>query len=495
MNNTLARDLGGMAAGIVTFLKKWAQAGDGEAHRCFYGETFTLALLSMTGSLDPQSRKVLLGRYTRKDRSDPEFHWEFNNYALLRYYGMSADQAVLPFLTPLHFKNTPCTNWTLLRSVSRLLARKEISAALREARSVLTRRQLASGLILDERRVRSFQYHAFSLAMTGELYRLSDDPWYLERFRRGTAFIRRFILPNGDFNYIGRGQYQSFGYGALIYALALAFTLLGDDSLLGDIDSLLSYLKRFRQPDGSFPLVLNGTGTTIPPVVDMRDPGQAGWYPYNNYFDYLPALGFFLSNAQQLLVESGAPGKRIVRRPQESYRDGSFIKVVTDNYIAVLARPGGYWSNDMPMPYLYHRGRSLTPCCGGEQFQESLYDLRGIPLPYDERTGISLRQWSLSFFSNNTLRVLSPFGILERTYHFGEGEVRVRSRIRSPLGFRHRYLFRKDFSPASVQPGTRASLLTPPGLVPAGIAYSASGELESYADPDRAGSTIIYRLP
>ncbi|UFS62406.1 hypothetical protein LOH54_12255 [Sulfurimonas sp. HSL-3221] len=476
--------LGSISEGIAAFIVAWLREREGFECRSFYGEAFALALLQRTSVLDEVTEKKLVSAYEKLDKTDPEFHWEFNDYALLDFWKQSESAEIGSLLEPLRFKNTPCTNWTLLRSNTRLVAGIDSATALKEATEKIEAYQLPSGLILDDPGVKSFQYHCFSMAMIGEISRETGERLFLDSFQKGVAFIRHFILHSGETLYIGRGQNQSFGYGALIYILALAYSFTGDDTLLGDMERVLGYLEQYQRPDGSFPLVLNGQETSIPVVVDMHDPAFSGWYPYNNYFDYLPFLGFFLAKAHAVLqgTELFAPECRTT----SEYRDGDFIKVVKPAYEAVLSKTGGYWTNDQPMPYIVRYGRNITPCYGGEQFQESLYGPEGIPLPFCSLLRKSLRWRSVSLFKNDTLWLLSPLGIMKRDFMFDDDGVTVVTKVFSLFSFRHLYLCLDDAGPGGLDTGRLAF---------EGYEYSASGRLRKYSAKGIKSSVRIEVCP
>lgn len=412
-----------ISGAICKFIKGWLQDKNSFECRSFYGETFSLALLYRAKLLDENTKSKLLNSYEKIDKSSSQFHWEFNNYALIDYYNNSGDKSVYKYFKPLVFKNTPCTNWTLLRSNTRLLADIDVELAINEAKNKILIYQLKSGLILDDPGVKSFQYHCFSMAMIGEIYQLTKIDYFRDSFLKGVLFIRNFILSNGETLYIGRGQNQSFGYGVLIYILSMAFKLTGDLTLLGDIELILNFIKDHQRSDGSFPLVFNSAEKSIPEIIDMMNPDYTGWYPYNNYFDYLSFMGFFIAKSVHLLnlfdTSSQRPSK------QKSYRDANFIKIIKPKYEAVISRTGGYWTNDMPIPYIISNGKNLTPCYGGEQFQESLYKTSGIPVPFFPKTNKSIRWKSHSFLIGNNLIIISILGLMLRSYKFGENELSV----------------------------------------------------------------------
>lgn len=456
---------------IASFIASWLSDKPNFECRSFYGETFSLALLQKTKLLDDITKLKLLNAYDNLDKTDSKFHWEFNNYALLDYYTNTKDLLIDRFLKPIKFKNTPCTNWTLLRSNARLMAGVDTLLAIKESKTKIQKFQLNSGLILDDPGVKSFQYHCFSMAMIGEIYEQTNDVYFYNSFLNGVEFIRHFILSNGETLYIGRGQNQSFGYGVLLYILALAYKFTNDKTILGDIELVIGFLSRFQREDGSFPLVMNEVETSIPKLVDMQNPEFAGWYPYNNYFDYLPFMGFFIAKAFETLNDLDT--SVIEYTKQKDYRDSDFIKLVNPGYEAVLSKPGGYWTNDLPIPYIVTNGKNLTPCYGGEQFQKSLYTLKGIPLPYCNSINKSIRWHSKSWFFGNTLWLLSPLGIMKREFLYDDELVEIKTKIYSFFDFQHIYLFLDD---------DRSICNEVDNMILERYEYSANGKLKMYSD-------------
>ncbi|HVY81201.1 MAG TPA: hypothetical protein VG994_09495 [Steroidobacteraceae bacterium] len=457
-SGAIADELRRLAAGIGTSILSHLASRDDFGMRTFYGEAFTLALLTRLRALDACVERKLLRAFAAKDRTDSQYHWEFNHYGMLEAGRLQ---------TPLVFKHTPCTNWTLLRAAVQVRSGTDAERGLQVALAKLARMQNNAGLILDDPGVRSFQYHCFSAAMIFETYRATREARLLRAFQRAVAFIRHFILPNGDTLYIGRGQQQSFGYASLAYILSAACTLFEDPTLLDDLLRVTRRIRAHVRADGSLPLVIGGGEEPLPhPDAPHLDPRYPGWYAYNNHFDYLPFSGLFLHKAAELLSEARVTRARPV--VQEDYRDRDFLKMVAGGTIAIVARPGGYWTNDLPVPYVYSDGRARTGCYGGEQFGRSIYSVRGIPLPMHGSR--SLRWRSLSFFLGRTLVVLSPLGALIRRYEVRERRVDIHSRMLSLLAFRDRYLFPPD------GPVVRS----PRDLQPAGVEYSASGALLAF---------------
>ncbi|EKN66453.1 hypothetical protein BABA_15127 [Neobacillus bataviensis LMG 21833] len=478
----LEKDLRLISVNIGNFIMKWLSDKSGFECRSFYGEAFSLSLLEGLEILDDATRMKLVNSYIKLDKEDSQFHWEFNNYALLNYLNMKNDKEIYDFIYPLKFKHTPVTNWTLLRSNARLLAKQDENKAISEALSKVNNFQLDSGLILDQKQDESFQYHCFSIAMIGEIYELTNREEFYKSFISGVNFIRNFILSTGDTTYIGRGQKQSFGYGALIYILTLAYKFTEDNSLLNDIKKVKNLLVRHQHTDGSFPLVLNGIEQPIPKKVNIEDPSYVGWYPYNNYFDYLPFMGYFVLKASNVLHSLNLD--KSTHDEKVSYSDKNFIVEKKSKYEAVVSKTGGYWTNDMPIPYIISDGKSITPCYGGEQFQKSLFSVKGLPLPYCHSLKKSIRWRGVSFLKNDTLTILSPLGIMKRMFIFNENSIVIKTKIYSPFKFIHVYLFKKQIK--QILPGkltiNNVEITSKNTLVPNKIEYSTDGELQLFED-------------
>ena len=112
---------------IAQHLKDELESGVAFKTRSFYGEAFTLALLSRYELLNDELRQKLYDLIKAKDKTDPEYHWEFVNYALLDYRNRSRDTAFDDLIFPLKFKGTSCMNWSLLRLATKAKA-KEVKA-------------------------------------------------------------------------------------------------------------------------------------------------------------------------------------------------------------------------------------------------------------------------------------------------------------------------------------------------------------------------------
>ena len=480
-----------MVEGISAYLHDVVMREGRLPARSFYGESFSALLLYGRPATKSAVMSLLYERYREKDKEDPSFHWEFNKYAWMSLYKGEGETTAAEFAAPLRFRNTPVTNWALLRSCVRLMAGEEEDVGYREAGSVLRRFQLRSGLICDQPYVRSFQYHCFSAILVAEIHAMGGKEFFLERFRRAVDFIVPFVLRSGDTLYVGRGQEQSFGYGALAYLLALAFRSFGDMRYLSCLERVIAFLGTRRRPDGSFPLVMNDVEKGFPLSSEPSNHHFPGWYAYNNYFDYLPFLGVFLKKTEKAI--GGVQPVDVVQAEQAGdYRDGHFIIVRKAGYEAVLSRPGGgwrggegYWTNDLPIPYVCRGGVRLTPSYGGEQFGSLMYTPSGIPLPMVVRKGrkVSFRSGRIwSFFFDDRLVVVTPRGVLVRQFLFLETAIIIDDRILCRGGGFARYLFdqveRVDDRSFVIRGGARIESSIPMNLAESGE-YYWGGPLQS----------------
>ncbi len=425
---------------ISIYIKDWLIQENSLKYRSFYGETFSLLLLKQTSILDSQAYSILLEEYDKKDKNANDFHFEFNNYAFINFLKLSEDKEIRERLLPLRFKNTQCTNWTLLRSNTRILCKEDTKLGVKEAKAKIGRFQLKNGLILDDKGVKSFQYHCFSMAMIAEIYMETRDAFFLKAFQNGVSFIRKFILPDGDTLYIGRGQEQSFGYGALIYILALYYKFFLDDSVLFEIKLVSSFLDKYRLVDGNYPLVMNKFQTSEPKNVDLMDVSFSGWYSYNNYFDYLPFMGVFIHKAYDILKEYKNL-KINYSLIQNNFQDNNFKKIVKKNYIAIISKPEGYWTNDLAIPLIFFKDKCITPIYGGDQYAPGLQNIKSLPLPFFEQIKKSIRWRSLSILIGGNILLVSPLGIMLRKFKYFEYEIFITTYVLSPFKVKQLFFY------------------------------------------------------
>lgn len=411
---------------IAIFINNWLFENKSFKLRSFYGESFTLLLFHYHSIND--NLEILYREYDKKDKTLENFHFEFNNYAFIECLRFFENDNIKSRLFPLKFKGTKCTNWTLLRSNCKLKVNKYDDEAINIAVKKIKRFQLKSGLILDDPGVKSFQYHCFSVAMIGEIYISTKDDFFLNSFREGVEFILNFILPSGCTLYVGRGQEQSFGYGALIYILSLHYNFYSDKRILFYIRIVFNYLQKFKSEKNAYPLVLNESKLSPIQDVNLNDIKFSGWYQYNNYFDYLPFLAVFLKKSS-LILENLDFGDELVTPIQISYFDNSFKKFKFKNYIAILSKPEGYWTNDLAIPLVYKNENLQTPLYGGDQYAEGIQNIRSLPLPFFENLNKSIRWRSISFLSKKSLIIINPLGIMFRFYKFNASNIIIKTYV------------------------------------------------------------------
>lgn len=238
-----------------------------------------------------------LPHLSAQEKEASNYSWEFVVYAMALAHRASDPPSSLP-KPPHRAKGTRMFNWFLLRQVNRGwydLSTHWTLLKLRLARRLYTTR---TGLIVDEFRTRSLQYHAFCLYLLCDLIDQHPRARFLtDWLDRGCDFAIRQILSDGTALWIGRGQEQIFGYGALVYALEFVHHRIRPlpDATLNLVQAKLLANQR---ADGSFPLVLRGRE---PEPADASYAGRpSGWYGYNTLYDYQPFLAYALWRASNV---------------------------------------------------------------------------------------------------------------------------------------------------------------------------------------------------
>lgn len=264
-----------------------------------WGYAFTyLASLCEPANQNTSLAEKALHHLVRQDKSNPNYSWEFVVYAL-QAAKKYAPQSIPASLDNYREKGTRMFNWFLLRKLNKRLCNRHgilDHLTLRIASKIY---QKSTGLILDEFQTRSLQYHTFCLFVLADL--IEEDPknsWLKQWFINGIEFSMSHILSDGTSLYIGRGQEQIFGYGALIYSLEYCHIKIHplDEQKLNQVSRRL---LSFQREDGSYPLVLRNRE---PEPRDARFSGKppGGWYGYNTLFDYQPFLAYCLKKAGEL---------------------------------------------------------------------------------------------------------------------------------------------------------------------------------------------------
>ena len=466
-----------VARGIARYLGERQRLDGSFPGPDHYGTAFSLLLWSHFGELFAAEAE----RARRRLALEPlQTHGEFNAYALLGCREEMGPSAVDGVLRGVRFGGRHSANWMLLRAVCRAQEgpwRSPMRSGL-EARASLLR-HARRGFIADRQGVRSFGYHAFCGALLAELWRHRGWAWAGRAAVEAASFLAGFVLRNGDTLYVGRGQQQIFGYGALLYLLEAAGQIGASDEFEVPAERVFAYLRSFRREEGCFPLVLREGEPAEPWEPDAS---RCGWYTYNRYADYLPFLGAFL-------VKAARAELRPLGQVEVAAGSTDFRRWKQDRYEAVIARPGGSATNDMAFPYVCVSGESLFPCYGREGEEVGPEEM---PLPYGRFAGgeeVAFRKALEYEVTESGLAGRSALVFHDRRFEFGAEGFTCRDEIRfrracefaelAPANF----LFKRlrplpDGRFETWQNGARAGVsLRPGGEVHSGAARSASGLL------------------
>lgn len=471
------------------FLKEHLRLNQGFDSRFYYAPNYALAWLKNARDLTPEEAFILNHEHQKLDQDSHDFHFEFNHYAAQEYGTSPMAKA-----EQLKFRGTTCTNWSLLRLVVELKAGKSSKLILGEVKQILNRRQMKSGFIVDEPHVRSFQYHCFSMSLLGEIYEITNDPEIKECFLHAADFIMNFILPNGEIFYIGRGQYQIFGMGPLLWSLILSYQITNREKYLSKFLCCFNYLKDSQYNDGRFPLVLTNQSEPLQSQRHLQDQKIWGWYGYNNLFDYLTFLGFYLHKVETLITDLSLDSQHLESTfSMKNYRDKDFQIIVQDSYTAIISRPGGAWSNDLPVPIIFShkKNKTVTPCYGGEQFLPSLTSLKGLAYPVTKNAFV--RKSGRGFLLHHSWMWLSLQGVFKRDFNFQSDHVTIRDYYFSPWKLQDQLLLFQDaelINPRLIQTAD-LEIFSPSELSEREIEYSASGPLKSFVSDSHLRQWVV----
>jgi hypothetical protein len=401
-----------------------------EKYSSFYAESFALSSLDTSSKLDEGTELYLTNLLNDKDRIGEDFHFEFNNYALITNQKLKKKFEELVF--PLKFRGTECTSWTLLRE--RVLFEDDSSRELDSVYEKITTRQMESGLVVDEPWDKSFQYHCFSIAMIGEIYEITKDVNLLESFEKGVDFITPFISPTGETTFVGRGQSQSFGYSSLLYILVLGEKIL-NRGFGKHIELVVSLIENQIEKFKDLPLVINRF-IEKPYEVEINNPNYCGWYPYNNHIDYFCFSSYFISKTSLLFLNSR---ENLIEIDKELESDDFIVK--NKKYFSVVSNVGGYWVNDLPVPYIQYQGESILPLYGGDQFHSDLYQFGDVPIPINKLIGMSIRKRCQARLINECLILKSFLGNFKREFEFKDNSIVLINSFLMPFMFKTPYYF------------------------------------------------------
>jgi len=266
-----------------------------------WGYAFTLlAALEYEPQISEKSlAQKALSQLIKQNKTDRNYSWEFVVYAWQR--AMKLCGAIEPGIICYGEKGTRMVNWTLLRQLNRLNSNQKKIRAKLIVWAIRKFYTLNDGQILDEFKTRSLQYHAFCLFVIVELYKLLQAGYLKRWLINGVKFSLQNTLEDGVALYIGRGQEQIFGYGALIFACEFVLAKWPDEfnenhSLV--LEKIIKHLLSFQRANGSFPLVLNADQPE-PEGVNFKEHRPHGWYGYNTLYDYQPFLAYCLIRADK----------------------------------------------------------------------------------------------------------------------------------------------------------------------------------------------------
>ncbi|NOH45057.1 hypothetical protein F0259_14755 [Vibrio cyclitrophicus] len=258
-----------------------------------WGYAFTYLLAKQSDSVDfNKLAEKALTHLEQQDHQHPNYSWEFVVFAIQKLKKQDKLNGDNP-LDSYHEKGTRMFNWFLLRNINKIFCGK--FSAFDECKLHIGLRlfQNKEGLILDEFKTRSLQYHAFCLFILAHIIEQQPKNKTVKKhFLAGVKYAMDYILEDGTSIYIGRGQEQIFGYGSLIYALEFCHAHIEalDENILNKLADKVISLQR---EDGSYPLVLRARQPEKSDVCFKSDHPD-GWYGYNTLYDYQPFLGYCL---------------------------------------------------------------------------------------------------------------------------------------------------------------------------------------------------------
>lgn len=449
--------------------------------RSFYGASFLKVFLADRGLLGAREQLEIEDIEAKSDIDDPQRHWEFLEYAKLALLespigpGNSGGEA-----EPLRFKGTQVANWAMLRAICRAKRAKrdsdhqELKRAILEAKWTLQEFQDRDGFIQDQRGVRSLQYHAFSTLLLQELIGFDPERNLFEAYSRARNVVRAHILPCGSCVYLGRGQNQLFGYASVIRLLSE--TPSSEDRLR--LGAILRLVSSHQNEEGRLPLVLGSLGSATEGAPDLKSIAYAGWYAYNNYFDYLPFFAHFLHRARVSLSESV---ESFPERPELDSVIGPTRVRHGKDFSVLVSRPVGVPANWMPQPLVSTTSHRAAPVFGGEEYFPSTFTRQDIPLPVFVFGQLPMARWVRSFWIGSAMVCVSLYGVCIRVFRYSKQEVAMTSFTFPPLFLRDRFAievgnsdceFASEFNRGDI--GIKASKL----LRKSRLCYSASGAYE-----------------
>ncbi|THB65906.1 MAG: hypothetical protein D6B27_07625 [Gammaproteobacteria bacterium] len=278
---------------LLQYLNFKLDAIEGFPDQPTWGYAFTLlAALQYEADLNKNElAQKALALYEKQSKPQKIFSWEFTTFAINLSATLTKEQRILD-LCAYKAKGTRMINWALLRQLNKVYTGKDSIVTGFILRIIKLLFTTSDGQILDEFYTRSLQYHAFCLFVLTELDKTGRYPWVSDWLIRGCRFSNKMILNDGTALYIGRGQEQIFGYGALIYALEYVDKHY-KQKFESSIEKVWHHVSSFQREDGSYPLVLRSYQAEHGDISYDSDKPH-GWYSYNTLYDYQPFLAYCL---------------------------------------------------------------------------------------------------------------------------------------------------------------------------------------------------------
>ncbi|MCE8014829.1 hypothetical protein HOP62_01920 [Halomonas sp. MCCC 1A17488] len=235
----------------------------------------------------------------QQEKNSREYSWEFVVFAMQALRCLhGVKHPCVEQLTRYRKKGTRMFNWYLLRVVNKYFDKRLAWYDRVTFRLAINLYTTPEGMILDEFKTRSLQYHAFSLFVLIHIYHESKAEWLKNIIIKAGQLSEHLMMADGTALYLGRGQEQIFGYGALVYSLEYINRCLRalDQTKL---EALAKRVLSFQRRDGSFPLVLRRIEPELAGINFSADRPH-GWYGYNTLYDYQPFLAYCLLRTGQL---------------------------------------------------------------------------------------------------------------------------------------------------------------------------------------------------
>ncbi|KJJ85942.1 glycosyltransferase [Candidatus Omnitrophus magneticus] len=368
---------------------------DGKVPGEHYGTTFFGYLSALmyrdTGENQFLYRAIAAGRFHINTSVDEyyepsyEYHWAFNNLAFIETYCLikrhlsreERDRWERCILNWKELFRHPVTNWQIMRAYSYLLRyklfKKPLDMVYHLYFSLHLRRgiQTLDGCVYDIKdNTCPLQYHAYVLAILHKLYILSKGEFIKVMFIKGINYILPFIDPDGDFNYMGRGQRQIFGYSSLIYALEAAKNIVPERAIEYQhyLDLVWNYFSSYQRKDGYFPLILTETDEHDQPV----------WYRYHHLTVYNAFTALWLYEAGKM-ASPATDGYKEQKKTLTYFNTTGTIIASMDKYYAVISGGERKYLADggLTFQHIWVQGLGAFFSCPGGPSGKHLVNLEG----------------------------------------------------------------------------------------------------------------------